>query len=93
MSVEAKMLAAVPRVHLASKNPRVPPPSPVALRIHSCIAKILHHSGIAEQLNELHREVDHFNIRFLSTDGSVDEITLSNSILLRLYRKPYQRCY
>lgn len=59
-------------------------PSAVALRIHSCVAKIIEKTGIAEQLNEV-LEDDCSNLRYLSSNGSVTNTTLHNSILLRLW--------
>ncbi|KAN0084842.1 hypothetical protein V8E54_001309 [Elaphomyces granulatus] len=87
--IEARLLPQNLRVVFTTPNAKwLPPPSPVALRIHSCIAKVLDKTGIARQLNEILYENDRFNsIRSLDSDGSIDSTALSNSILIRFYRK------
>jgi hypothetical protein len=94
-SVETMFFLPNLRVHFTTADPRrLPVLSAIALRIHSCIARILDESGIAEQLNQMLLEDDRFNHnRFLNSDGSIDGTTLNNSILLRLYRKQSKKVY
>jgi hypothetical protein len=79
---EARQFPADRRIHFGTADSRILVPSAVALRIHSCIAKILDKIGIAGQLNKILGEDDYFNLRYLSTNGSVNDTTLNNSTLL-----------
>jgi hypothetical protein len=87
-SLEARLMPPNLRVRFMTTDTKwLPTPSPVALRIHACVAKILNKSGIAEQINEILCEDDRFDDITLNTDGSVDSAALNNFILLRFYRK------
>src|SRR5437667_10917609 len=85
-SFESIALPANRKITFTTPDPnRFPLPSPIALRTHSIIAKILDQTGIADQVEGAQSAYGGVNeCRSLAPDGSTDPVSLHNIMVIRL---------
>lgn len=64
------------------RTPDIPPPSPLLLKLHGSVARILHLSGRGEELDQLWR--DYESLKVLREDGSSADVLGIALLLLEL---------